>query len=57
MNITLNIGLDVSKHYLPSGVARMEMQYRHVRNCLEKALGKPIFVGIARSNTEKTVVA
>ena len=57
MNITLNIGLEVSKHYLPEGVARMQLRYSHVKNCLEKALGKPIFVGIARSATEKTVVA
>ena len=57
MNITLNIGLQVSKHYLPEGVAGMELQYRHVRNCLEKVLGKPSCIGIARSATEKTVVA
>ena len=57
MNITLNIGLNISKNYLPEGVAGMQLQYRHVRNCLEKALGKPICIGIARSATEKTVVA
>ena len=57
MNITLNIGLEVSNNYLQAGVARMELQYRHVRNCLEKALGKPTCIGIARSATEKTVVA
>ena len=57
MNITLNIGLEVSNKYLPSGVAGMELQYRHVRNCLEKAFGKPQCIGIARSATEKTVVA
>ena len=56
MRITLNIGLRVAKHYLPEGVAGMELQYRHVRNCLEKAFGKPQCVGIARSATEKTVV-
>ena len=56
MNITLNIGLEVSNNYLPSGVAGMQMQYRHVKNCLEKALGKPSCIGIARSATEKTVV-
>ena len=39
MNITLNIGLEVSKHYLPEGVAGMELQYRHVKDCLEKAFG------------------
>ena len=57
MNITLNIGLNVSNNYLPQGVTKMELQYRHVRNCLEKALGKPSCIGIARSATEKTVVA
>ena len=57
MNITLNIGLEVSKHYLPEGVAGMQLQYRHVRNWLEKALGKPSCIGVARSATEKTVVA
>ena len=57
MNITLNIGFEVSNNYLPEGVARMELQYRHVRNCLEKAFGTPMCIGVARSNTEKTVVA
>lgn len=57
MNITLNIGLEVSKNYLPEGVAGMQLRYKHVRNCLEKALGKPSCIGIARSATEKTVVA
>ena len=57
MNITLNIGLNVSNKYLPEGVAKMELQYRHVKNCLEKAFGKPSCIGIARSATEKTVVA
>ena len=57
MNITLNIGLQVSNNYLPEGIAGMELQYRHVKNCLEKAFGKPQCIGIARSSTEKTVVA
>ena len=57
MHITLNIGLQVSNNYLPEGVAGMELQYRHVKNCLEKAFGKPSCIGIARSATEKTVVA
>ena len=57
MNITLNVGLDVSNNYLPAGVAGMQMQYRHVKGVLEKALGKPDCIGIARSATEKTVVA
>ena len=57
MNITLNIGLEVSSNYLPEGVAGMQLQYKHVKNCLEKVLGKPSCIGIARSNTEKTGVA
>ena len=56
MNITLNIGLEVSKNYLPEGVAGMQLRYKHVRDCLEKCLGKPSCIGIARSATEKTVV-
>ena len=56
MNITLNIGLEVSNNYLPEGVAGMQLQYKHVKNCLERAFGKPSCIGIARSNTEKTVV-
>ena len=57
MNITLNIGLEVSNNYLPDGVASMELQYKHVKEVLEKAFGKPSCIGIARSNTEKTVAA
>ena len=57
MNITLNIGLEVSNNYLPKGVTGMQLQYRHVREVLEKHFGKPSCIGIARSNTEKTVVA
>ena len=57
MNITLNIGLEVSGNYLPAGVAGMQLQYRHVKEVLEKHFGKPSCIGIARSNTEKTVVA
>ena len=56
MNITLNIGLEVSKNYLPSGVEEMHLQYEYVQEYLEKVLGKPSFIGIARSATEKTVV-
>lgn len=57
MSITLNIGLEVSNNYLPEGVAGMQLQYKHVKNCLERAFGKPQCIGIARSATEKTVVA
>ena len=56
MNITLNIGLEVSKNYLPEGAAGMQLRYKHVRNYVEKELGKPSCIGIARSATEKTVV-
>ena len=57
MNITLNIGLEVSNNYLPAGAAGMQLQYKHVKNCLDKCFGKPNCIGIARSTTEKTVVA
>ena len=57
MRITLNVGLEVSNNYLPSGVAGMQLQYRHVKEVLEKTFGKPQCIGIARSATEKTVVA
>ena len=56
MNITLNIGLNVSNNYLPEGVAGMQLRYKHVRNYLEKAFGKPSCIGIARSATGNTVV-
>ena len=54
--ITLNIGLEVSHNYLPEGAAGMQWQFKHVKNCLEKALGKPECIGYARSTTERTVV-
>ena len=57
MNITLNVGLEVSNNYLPEGVAGMQLQYKHVKEVLEKCFGKPSCIGIARSATEKTVVA
>ena len=57
MRITLNVGLEVSNNYLPSGVAGMQLQYRHVKEVLEKTFGKPQCIGIARSATDKTVVA
>ena len=57
MNITWNIGLEVSNKYLPEGVAGMQLQYKHVKTVLEQFLGKPNCIGIARSATEKTVVA
>ena len=57
MNITLNIGLDVSKNYLPEGVAGMQLKCEYVKEQLEKALGKPMQILVAQSATEKTVVA
>ena len=42
MNITLNISLNVSKNYLPEGVAAMQLKYMHVKDYLEKALGTPM---------------
>ena len=56
MNITLNIGLEVSNNYLPEGVAGMQLQYKHVKEVLEKALGKPMQILVAQSATEQTVV-
>ena len=56
MHITLNIGLEISKHYLPEGVAGMQLTYKHVKEYLEKCFGAPLCIGLARSKTEKTVV-
>ena len=56
MNITLNIGLEVSNNYLPEGVAWMQLQYEYVKEQLEKALGKPMQILVAQSATEQTVV-
>ena len=56
MNITLNIGLEVSKNYLPEGVAWIQYTYEHVKDFLEKTLGEPMQIGLARSATEVTVV-
>ena len=56
MNITLNIGLQVSNNYLPEGVAGMQLQYEYIRNYLKRVLGTPIYIGLAQSATEKTVV-
>ena len=56
MNITLNIGLNVSKHYTPEGVAEMELSYDYVLDCLERTLGTPMQIGLARSATEKTII-
>ena len=56
MNITLNIGLEVSTNYLPYGADEMHLQYEYVEAYLERVLGKPIYIELAQSATEKTVV-
>ena len=56
MNITLNIGLNASKHYTPEGVAEMELNYDYVKDFLKRTLGTPMQIGLARSATEKTIV-
>ena len=57
MNITLNIGLEVSHNYLPEGAAGMQLQYEYVEAYLAAAFGTPISMQIACSATEPTVVA
>ena len=56
MNITLNIGLNVSQNYMPEGVAEMQLAYSYARDYLKQVFGKPICIGLAKSKTEKTVV-
>ena len=56
MNITLNIGLEVSKNYLPSGVEEMHLQYEYVKDYLKQVFGTPMYIGLTESATEKTVV-
>ena len=56
MIITLNIGLQVSKNYLPAGVATMEYKYEYVKEHLDRAFGTPICIGVTRSAMEETVV-
>ena len=56
MNITLNIGLEVSNNYLPDGVEGMYLQYEYVKDYLKQAIGTPIYIGLTQSATEKTVV-
>ena len=65
MNITLNIGLNVSKNYLPAGVEPMHLQgvqqvqwqYDYIKEYLEQTLGTPSCIGLAQSATEETIVA
>ena len=56
MNITLNIGLEVSKNYLPDGVEEMHLQYEYVKEYLKQVFGTPMYIALAQSTTEKTVV-
>lgn len=56
MHITLNIGLAVSKHYMPEGVSEMQLQYEYIRDYLEKVIGTPNYIGMALSVTEETMV-
>lgn len=54
MNITLNIGLTVSKNYAHERVA--DLEYEYVKDYLNQVFGKPLQIGLAQSATEKTVV-
>ena len=56
MNIILNIGLEVSKNYLPSSVEEMHLQYEYVKDYLKQVFGTPMYIGLTQSATEKTVV-
>ena len=56
MNITLNIGLEVSKRYLPECATGMQLQYEHVKEYLEIKIGAPMQIQLSQSATEKTVV-
>ena len=56
MNITLNIGLNVSHNYMPAGVDEMQLAYSYAKDYLEQALGTPMQIRMAQSKTEKTVV-
>ena len=56
MDITLNIGLQVSNNYLPEGVSEIQWQYKYIEDLLKQTFGTPIYIGMAQSTTEKTVV-
>ena len=56
MNITLNIGLEVSRNYLPEGIESAQMQYEYVKEYLTWELGIPMQMHLAQSTTEKTIV-
>ena len=57
MNITLNIGLSISKNYLPEGVQDMQWQYEYIKDYLNQTLGIPSCIGMAQSATEETIIA
>ena len=56
MDITLNIGLEVSRNYLPDGVEKMTLQFKYVEDVLNNIIGEPHYVGMAQSLSEKTLV-
>ena len=56
MNITLNIGLNISEHYMPGGEEAMTLEYEDVKDSLYRAFGTPIWMGVVQSATEETVV-
>ena len=57
MNITLNIGLSISKNYLPEGVQDMQWRYEYIKDYLNQTLGIPSCIGMAQSATEETIIA
>ena len=56
MDITLNIGLEVSRNYLPDGVEKMTLQFKYVEDVLKNIIGEPHYLGMAQSLSEKTLV-
>ena len=56
MKITLNISLNVSKHYLPEGIEQTQWKYHYVKEHLQKAFGKPSCIRMAQSATQDIIV-
>ena len=56
MNITLNIGLNVSNNYMPKGEEAMTLTYKYVKDYLHRRFGTPIWMGVVQSVTEETIV-
>ena len=50
--ITLNINLNASKH-LPEGA---ELHLQSAEDYIQKSLGEPIFIGVSRGETGRTIV-